>query len=96
MSKPSNYTPGSAKEAVETGLQVFKDTQNYDEALALFQTALQLQPSSEEAAAALYNIGCTYAKQKKWKQAADALGSAVNDHNLKLSVALKVCERQQS
>lgn len=60
------------------------------EALRLFQAALEMQPSDDEARAALYNSACCYAKQKRWQPAVDAVVSAVNDYDLKLSVAVKV------
>ena len=82
--------PNSAKEAVETGLKVFSEEKNYVEAIRLFNAAMQLKPSSEEAAAALFNLGCAYAKQRKWKEACAALKQAIDDHNLKLSVAVQV------
>jgi len=81
--------PKSAKEAVETGLKVFTEEKNYGEAIRLFNAAMQLKPSSEEAAAALFNLGCAYAKQRKWKEACAALKQAIDDHNLKLSVAVQ-------
>lgn len=88
--KASQYTPSSAKDAVERGLAAFKDSKDYDEAERLFQAAMDLNPSSQEGVAALYNLGCAYAKQQKWQQAADAIGRAVNEYDLKLSVALQV------
>ena len=50
---------------------------------------MQLQPSDDEARAALYNSACCYTKQKRWQPAVDAVVSAVNDYDLKLSVAVK-------
>jgi tetratricopeptide (TPR) repeat protein len=88
--KQSKPQPKSAKEAVEAGLNEFQQRRDYDEAVRLFKAALDLKPSSEEAAAALFNLGCAYAKQRKFKDAADAIGTAINEHNLKLGVALKV------
>jgi tetratricopeptide (TPR) repeat protein len=89
--KADVFQPKSAKEAVETGLKVFSEEKNYGEAIRLFNAAMQLKPSSEEAAAALFNLGCAYARQRKWKEACDALKEAIDEHNLKLSVAVKVC-----
>ncbi len=82
--------PTSAKEAIETGLVVFKEKHDYEEAVLLFKAALELKPNDDEAMAALYNLGCALTKLKQWKPAADAIVSAVNDYRLKLSVALKV------
>eukprot|EP00775_Hariotina_reticulata_P014332 gene14332-58_t len=87
--KTSKQLPLSAKQAVETGLSAFKDRRDYDESVRLFKAALQLQPSSEEACAALFNLGCAYAKQRKYKEASEAIGRAVNEYGLKLTVALK-------
>jgi tetratricopeptide (TPR) repeat protein len=75
---------------VESGLDAFNSKRDYDEAVRLFKAAMQLQPSSEEAAAALYNLACAYAKQRKFKEACQALQEAVDDHNLKISVAINV------
>jgi tetratricopeptide (TPR) repeat protein len=88
--KPSKPQPKSAKEAVEAGLAEFGQRRDYDEAVRLFKAAMGLKPSSEEAAAALFNLGCAYAKQRKFKDAAEAIGDAINNHSLKISVALQV------
>lgn len=60
------------------------------EALALFEAAMQLQPSRPEARAALYNAGCCHAKLKQWQAAVDCVEEAVNEQGLKLSLALEV------
>lgn len=86
----SKPTPTTAKAAVEAGLQVFQERKDYAEAVRLFKAALDLSPNSEEAAAALFNLGCAQAKLRNFKDAAQAIGTAINEHNLKLSVALKV------
>lgn len=88
--KPGKPAPQSAREAVETGLAAFAERKDYDEAVRMFQTAMELQPSSEVAAAALFNMGCAYARQRKFKEAADVIGEAINKHQFKISVALKV------
>jgi len=82
--------PTSAKQAVEDGLAAFNDRKDYAEALRLFKAAMDLKPSEEEAIAALYNAGCAHAKRKEWAEAANVILSAVNDYNLKISVALQV------
>jgi len=79
--------PATARLAVERGLEAFREKKDYERAARLFQAALELKPSSEEAAAALYNRACALAKLRRWQQASDALASAVDDHGLKLSVA---------
>jgi tetratricopeptide (TPR) repeat protein len=63
------------------------------EALALFEAAMQLLPSRPEARAALYNAGCCHVKLKQWQQAVDCVEEAVNEQGLKLDVALKVPHR---
>jgi tetratricopeptide (TPR) repeat protein len=75
---------------VEEGLAAFNERKDYAEALRLFKAAMALKPSEPEAIAALYNAGCAHAKRKEYKEAAAAILSAVNDYNLKLSVALAV------
>lgn len=82
----STTQPTTARAAVEQGLEAFR-AQQYERAAALFSTALDLRPASEEAAAALYNQACAYAKLRRWQDASDSLERAVNDHGLKLSVA---------
>jgi tetratricopeptide (TPR) repeat protein len=82
--------PKSAKEAVEAGLLLFKEKKRYAEAIHLFNTAMELKPTEDEAMAALYNLGCAYAKSKQWKPASEAIVRAINDYRLRLSVALKV------
>ncbi|KIY95615.1 hypothetical protein MNEG_12345, partial [Monoraphidium neglectum] len=87
--KVAKPVPTSAKQAVEEGLEAFNERKDYAEALRLFNAAMGLKPTNEEASAALYNAGCAHAKQKEWQKASDAILRAVNDYNLKLSVALQ-------
>lgn len=89
-SKPVQYMPESATDAIETGTRVFKEEKNSEEAIRLYQLAMQMQPNEDEARAALYNLGCAYAKQKRWKEASENIIRAINDYKLKLVVALKV------
>ena len=81
--------PTTATACVEAGLAVFETKSDYQGALALFQRALTLNPNEDEARAALYNAACALTKLKRWQEAADAVVAAVNDHNLKLAVALR-------
>jgi hypothetical protein len=83
----STTKPATARDAVEQGLDAFRTKRDYERAASLFAAALDLRPSSEEAAAALYNQACALAKLRRWQQASDALERAVNEHGLKLSVA---------
>lgn len=59
-------------------------------ALALFEKAMEMQPSRAEAQAALYNAGCCHVKLRQWQPAVDAVKSAVNDWGVKLKVAQEV------
>jgi hypothetical protein len=77
----------TAKDAVELGLQQFAAGET-QAALGLFLEAQRLRPTEEEACAAAYNAACCYTRLQRWSEAADAVVSAVNDHGLKLSVAL--------
>jgi tetratricopeptide (TPR) repeat protein len=81
--------PTSAKGAIERGLEEF-ERGNVAEAVALFEAAMDLSPDADEARAALYNSACGYAKQKRWREATDAVARAINDYDLKLQVALEV------
>ena len=49
--------PQSAKEAIEQGLVAFREKKTYPEAVKLFRTAMELNPTEDEAMAALYNLG---------------------------------------
>lgn len=57
---------------------------------------MKLDPSDDEARAALYNSACCYTKLKRWQLAVDATVSAVNDYDLKLSVAVKASYSSRS
>jgi hypothetical protein len=87
--KSGGEVPSSAKDAVEAGDRLFKN-KDYEEALALYEKALQLSPNDDEARAAHYNAACAHTKLKQWPQAADSARAAINDYNLKLQVALEV------
>lgn len=82
--------PASAKDAVEQGLQAFHERRDAASALSLFERALELSPTEEEARAAMYNSACAHAKLKQWKQAADAAVLAINKYGEPLSTAIKV------
>lgn len=74
--------------AVEAGLERFQ-ANDAQAALLLFQRAQQLNPNDDEMCAALYNSACALTRLKRWQEAADAVVAAVNNHGLRLSVALK-------
>lgn len=88
--KQATKGAATAKDAVEEGLEEFHQKRDAAAALSLFQRALQLSPTEEEARAAAYNSACAYAKLKDWKQAADAVILAVNTYGERLSTALNV------
>ena len=90
QNKTSSPAKDSAKGSVERGLQLFSDG-NYRDALQYFESAMQAGPSDDEARAALYNSACAHAKLKQWQPATDAVRKAVNDYQLRLTVAIKVC-----
>ena len=48
---------------------------------------------ADEARAALYNSACCHAKLRRWQPAVDAISAAVNDYDLKLTVAINVRRR---
>lgn len=81
--------PATAKVAVERGLEAFK-TGDSKEALALFRKSMSMNPSQDEARAALYNSACCLAKEKQWQAAADAVAEACNNYGLKYAIAVKV------
>ena len=87
--KSATDSPTTAKSCVEAGLISFKEQRDYSEAIRLFNLSLTKNPNEEEVTAALYNLGCAHAKLKQWKPATEALLKAINDHKLKLSVALQ-------
>lgn len=77
-----------AAKSVEQGLELFQQGK-YEEALALFVKAQQQNPNEDEGRAACYNAACAHTKLRQWKLAADAAVKAINEYELKLSVALK-------
>lgn len=52
---------------------------------------MQLSPDEDEARAALYNAACCHTKLKQWDSAVECAMKAINDYDLKLVVALRVC-----
>ena len=86
--------PQSAKDAVEEGLQAFHERRDAAAALSLFERALELSPTEEEARAAMYNSACAHTKLRQWKQAADAAVLAINKYGEPLSTAIKVSARR--
>ena len=85
--KQSN-APQNAQTAVELGLTSF-NRGDHTTALNLFLTAKSLARNDDESAAALYNSACALIKLQRWAEAADAVVEAINNHGLRLSVALK-------
>lgn len=85
------YQPKSARDAIETADRVFKQQNDYIEAVRLYQLSLEMKPNDDEARAALYNMGCALTKMQQYKAASDCIMRAINDYSLKLAVALKVC-----
>ena len=81
--------PATAKAAVERGLEAFA-TGDTKQALDLFRKGMSMNPSQDEARAALYNSACCLVKEKQWQAAADAVAEACNKYGLKYSIAVKV------
>ena len=81
--------PATAKAAVERGLEAFGKGDS-KEALALFRKGMSMNPSQDEARAALYNSACCLVKEKQWQAAADAVAEACNKYGLKYAIAIKV------
>ena len=52
-------------------------------------TFVQLNPSQDEARAALYNKGCCHAQMEQWQEAAEAVQQACNNYGLRLAVAIE-------
>lgn len=51
---------------------------------------MSMNPSQDEARAALFNSACCLVKEKQWQAAADAVAEACNNYGLKYSIAVKV------
>ena len=85
-SSSSPSPPATAAASVEAGLAAFQSG-DPAAALALFQRARTLSPSDDEARAATYNAACALTALKRYREAADAVVAAVNEHGLKLDVA---------
>lgn len=58
------------------------------DALTQFENALELNPNTVEAQAALYNKACCHAYRGEGKKAAECLRTALRDYNLKFSTIL--------
>ncbi len=95
-SQEQQFAPKTAREAIETATRLQNEQKQFDEAVRLYVLAMEMQPSEDEARAALYNMGCALAKQKQWARATECIVQAVNKYSLKLSVALKVGTRPSS
>lgn len=80
--------PDRAEDAVNKGLEVFA-AGDAQAALALFQAALKKPLTDDEARAAHYNSACAQVKLARWEDAAQSVRRAVDDYDLKLSVALR-------
>jgi hypothetical protein len=78
----------TAADAVNAG-QAALDAGDAAGALALFETALTLAPTEEEATAAEYNRACALTALGRWQVAADAVVAVVNGRGLKLDVAIR-------
>jgi len=79
----------TATEAVERGLLLFKTDKDAKGALDEFLLAQRLSPTNDEMLAAIYNSACAYVELGRWQEAADSLEKAINQYDLKISVALQ-------
>lgn len=79
--------PSTAEEAVNLGLSLYKK-KKVTEALAAFDGAMALGPSSEEAQAALFNKACCHATRGEGRAAQVALRDALGKHGLPFSTIL--------
>mmetsp|Transcript_11959 Transcript_11959/g.35812 ORF Transcript_11959/g.35812 Transcript_11959/m.35812 type:complete len:375 (-) Transcript_11959:4171-5295(-) len=81
----------AAEATVNKGLEVFhgatKGVEATRKALALFQKALDMQPSSAEAQAAYYNIGCCHVRLQQWQEAVDAIKKSINEYGVPYKTA---------
>ena len=85
----AQQAPASAEAAVEQGLEAFAKGDT-SEALELFRRSMSMNPSRDEARAALYNSACCLTKEKQWQAATDAVTEAINNYGLKYAVAQQV------
>jgi len=79
----------SAEAAVTRGLELFNKEKDPKEALLLFEQAMTMNPTEDEARAAYYNAACTLVKLRDYAKARDYLRIACDDYKLKFSVILK-------
>ncbi|KAJ7570090.1 hypothetical protein O6H91_01G106600 [Diphasiastrum complanatum] len=70
----------TAEEAINVGLSLFSKGR--------FNVALELNPTPEEAQAALYNKACCHSYREEGEQAAQTLRIALRQYNLKFSTIL--------
>ncbi|CAL4963702.1 unnamed protein product [Urochloa decumbens] len=77
----------TAESCVNLGLELFSKGRVRD-ALEQFENALELNPTPNEAQAALYNKACCHAYREESKKAAECLRTALRDYNLKFGTIL--------
>jgi len=81
--------PRTAREAVERGTAILSSgtwAGAPGEALELFELATQMDPSEDEARAALYNMACALSRLGRFRDAQEPLLMAVNELGVKYSV----------
>lgn len=81
--------PRTAREAVDRGTAVLNSGSwagAAAEALELFELATRMDPSEDEARAALYNMACALSRLERYKDAQEPLLMAVNELGVKYSV----------
>lgn len=83
-----SMAPATAEEAVNKGLEFF-DAKKYDDALRMFRAAMEKPVSRDEARAAEYNAACALVKLERWGEAADSVKRAIEEHDLKIDVAVQ-------
>lgn len=49
-----------------------------------------MQPSSAEAQAAYYNIGCCHVRLQQWQEAVDAIKTSINEYGVPYKTAQEV------
>ncbi|KAG8389470.1 hypothetical protein BUALT_Bualt02G0232700 [Buddleja alternifolia] len=84
---PAEVSTPTAESCVNFGLSLFAKGRVKD-ALEQFDTALTLDPNTQEAQAALYNKACCHAYREEGKKAADCLRTALREYNLKFATIL--------
>ena len=85
---PANM-PATAQDGLVAAYNLMKEG-DYEEGYRTIMTSLEMQPKDNTLTMLIYNQACCYSKFRMWKEAADTLVYAINEHKVPLREAIKV------